>query len=99
MIEQLLTKEIISPIFIVIIAILFYILIKKIIIKTFRGSSKFRAHKKSLTIMNLFINIMKYMTSDIYIGKYLLILNKYPEINAVIIVVIPYITFALFLTV
>jgi len=61
MIEQLLTKEIISPIFIVIIAILFYILIKKIIIKTFRGSSKFRAHKKSLTIMNLFINIMKYI--------------------------------------
>ncbi len=61
MLEQLLTKEIISPIFIIVIAVLFYILIKKIIIKTFRGTAKFRAHKKSLTIMNLFINVLKYI--------------------------------------
>jgi len=61
MIEQLLTKEIIAPIFIVLIAVLSYILIKKIIVKTFMGTAKFREHKKSLTIMNLFINIMKYI--------------------------------------
>lgn len=61
MIEQLLTKEIIEPVFIIVIAVLSYILLKKIIIKTFMGTAKFREHKKSLTIMNLFINIMKYI--------------------------------------
>ncbi len=61
MIKQLLTKEVVLPIFIIIIAVLSYILIKKIIVKTFMGATKFRAHKKSLTIMNLFINITKYI--------------------------------------
>lgn len=61
MLEQVLTKEIILPIFIVIIAILFYTLVKKIVIKMFRASSKFGAHKKSVTIMNLIINIIKYV--------------------------------------
>ncbi len=74
MIEQLLTKEIIEPIFIIIIAVLSYILIKKIIVKTFMGTAKFRAHKKSLTIMNLFINIIKYI---ILIAALLALLNTW----------------------
>jgi hypothetical protein len=45
------------------------------------------------------INIIKYIIIDIYIGKYLFALNKYPDNNAVIIVIIPYRTFALFLIV
>ncbi len=62
MLEKLLTKEIISPIFIIIIAVLFYLLIKQIIIKTFKASSKFGVHKKSITIMNLVVNVLKYVT-------------------------------------
>ncbi len=61
MLEQIITKEVISPIFIVIIAILFYSFIKKVVIKMFRASSKFGVHKKSMTIMNLIINIIKYI--------------------------------------
>ncbi len=61
MMEQLLIKEIISPMFIVIIAVLSYLLIKKIIVKTFSASAKFRANKKSLTIMKLITNIIKYV--------------------------------------
>ncbi len=61
MIEKLLTKEIIAPIFIVIIAILTYILIKQIIMKMFKASKKYGIHKKSLTIINLITNIIKYI--------------------------------------
>ncbi len=61
MLETLLTKEIISPIFIIIIAILSYFLIKQLIIKMFKASTKYGIHKKSRTIMNLIINIVKYI--------------------------------------
>lgn len=56
-----LTKEIISSIFTIIISILVYLLIKQIIVKIFKSSKKRIAHKKSLTIMNLIINIVKYI--------------------------------------
>ena len=65
MLEQIITKEVISPIFIVIIAILFYSFIKKVVIKMFRASSKFGVHKKSMTIMNLIINIIKSLNPKI----------------------------------
>lgn len=61
MLEKLLTKEIISPIFIIIIAVLVYLLIKQIIVKMFKASTKYGVHKKSVTIMNLIINIVKYI--------------------------------------
>lgn len=61
MLEKLLTKEIISPIFIIIIAILSYLLVKQIIIKAFKANKKYGIHKKSITIMNLVINIVKYL--------------------------------------
>lgn len=61
MLEKLLTKELISPIFIIIIAMLSYFLIKQIIIKMFKASKKYGVHKKSRTIMNLVINIVKYI--------------------------------------
>lgn len=61
MLGKILTKEVISPIFIIVIAVLVYILFKQIIIKAFRASTKFGVHKKSKTIMNLIINIMKYI--------------------------------------
>ena len=60
MLEKLLTKEVVAPIFIVIIAVLAYLLIKKIIIKMFKASKKCGVHKKSMTIMNLVINLAKY---------------------------------------
>lgn len=60
--DKLLTKELISPIFIIIIAILSYMLVKQIIIKMFKASRKYGVHKKSYTIMNLIINILKYIT-------------------------------------
>jgi len=74
MIEQLLTKEVVEPVFIIIIAVLSYILMKKIIVKTFMGTTKFREHKKSLTIMNLFVNIMKYI---VLIAAVLALLNSW----------------------
>lgn len=61
MLEKLLTTEIITPIFIVVIAVLVYLLIKQIVMKMFKASSKFGVHKKSRTIMNLVINVIKYI--------------------------------------
>lgn len=61
MLEKILTAEIISPIFIIIIAILVYTLIRQIIVKAFKASKKYGVHKKSLTIMNLITNIIKYI--------------------------------------
>ena len=59
--DKVLTREIVSPIFIVIIAVLFYFLVKQIIMKMFKASEKYGVHKKSITIMNLIINIIKYV--------------------------------------
>ena len=59
--DKILTKEIISPILIIIIAVLVYFLIKQIIMKAFRASKKYGVHKKSRTIINLIINIIKYI--------------------------------------
>ena len=59
--DKVLTKEIISPIFIIIIAVLTYLFIKQIIIKLFKARSKYGVHKKSVTIINLIINIIKYL--------------------------------------
>ncbi len=61
MLKTLFTKEIISPIFIVIISVLIYILIKLIIEKMFKASTKYGLHKKSITIMHLITNIIKYI--------------------------------------
>lgn len=60
MLEKLLTKEVVAPIFIIVIAVLTYLLIKKIIIKMFKASNKFGVHKKSITIMKMVINVAKY---------------------------------------
>lgn len=59
--NKVLTKELILPIFTVIIAVLSYLLIKQIIVKMFKASRKYAAHKKSITIVNLIINIVKYL--------------------------------------
>ena len=61
MLKKLLTKEILLPVLIIVIAFLFYMLIKQIVIKIFKAGSKFSAHKKSVTIMNLILNIIKYI--------------------------------------
>ena len=61
MLEKILTKEIIASVIVIVITILCYLLIKQIIIKMFKASKKFGVHKKSLTIMNLVINIVKYI--------------------------------------
>ncbi len=61
MLEKLLTKELVLPILIVAIAILFYMFVKQIIMKTFKMSKRFGEHKKSITIMKLILNIIKYI--------------------------------------
>ena len=61
MLEKILTKELIQQIVVIIISIIIYLLIKKIIIKMFKASKKHGIHKKSITIMNLVINIVKYI--------------------------------------
>ena len=66
MLDKLLTKEIVLPVLIVVIAFLFYMLIKQIIVKIFKAGSKFSAHKKSVTIMNLILNIIKYIIFSIF---------------------------------
>ena len=72
MLEKILTKELIQPIVVIIISIIIYLLIKKIIIKMLKASKKHGIHKKSITIMNLVINIVKYI---IIIISVLTILN------------------------
>ena len=61
MLKTLFTKEIISPIFIIVISILVYLLVKQIIEKKFKASTKYGLHKKSITIMHLITNIIKYV--------------------------------------
>ena len=61
MINEVLTKEIVSSFLTIIITIIIYLVIKQIIIKIFNTSTKYRKHKKSVTIMNLIINIIKYI--------------------------------------
>lgn len=72
MLEKLLTTEIITPIFIAVIAILVHLLVKQFIYKMFKASSKYGVHKKSRTIMNLVVNVIKYI---IIIVAVLAILN------------------------
>ena len=59
--EKILTKEVVSPIIIIIVSIFIYFIIKQIVVKMFKASRKFGIHKKSITIMNLVINIIKYI--------------------------------------
>ncbi len=61
MLKILFTKEIISPIFIIVISVLVYLLIKQTIEKMFKGSTKYGLHKKSITIIHLITNIIKYV--------------------------------------
>ena len=61
MIEMVLTKEIISSFFAIVVAIIIYFIIKSVVVKMFRVSQKHRVHKKSVTIMNLITNIIKYI--------------------------------------
>lgn len=61
MLENVLTKEVVSSLFTIIISILIYFIIKQIILKMFKASKKYGVHKKSITITNLIINIIKYI--------------------------------------
>ena len=72
--DKVLTKEVIGPLFIIAIAILSYLLVKQIVIKMFKASHKFGVHKKSITIMNLVTNIIKYI---VIIITFLALLNTW----------------------
>ena len=61
MIEKILTKEIISSFFTIVVAIIIYYIIKSVVVKMFKVSKKRGVHKKSVTIMNLITNIIKYI--------------------------------------
>ncbi len=61
MLDFILSKEIVSSFFTIVISILVYFIIKQIILKMFMASKKYGVHKKSITITNMFINIIKYI--------------------------------------
>lgn len=61
MLDQVLTKEIVSSLITIVISIVIYLIIKQLIIKMFKASKKYGIHKKSITITNLIINIIKYI--------------------------------------
>ena len=61
MLNFILSKEIVSSFFTVVTAILIYFIIKNVILKMFKASKKYGVHKKSVTITNMIINIIKYI--------------------------------------
>ncbi len=58
--EKVLTKEILSTVFIILFASLTYIIIKKILTETLMKKAKHKHDKKRLTILTLSTNIIKY---------------------------------------
>ena len=61
MLSFILSKEIISSFFTIVVSVLLYFVIKQIIMKMFMASKKYGVHKKSITITNMIINIIKYL--------------------------------------
>ncbi|MBR2833657.1 MAG: mechanosensitive ion channel family protein [Bacilli bacterium] len=61
MVNYILSKEIVSSFFTIVIAVLVYHIVRQIILKMFMASKKYGVHKKSVTITNMFITIIKYI--------------------------------------
>lgn len=61
MIDFILSREIVSSFFTIVSAVIIYHIIRQIILKMFKASKKYGVHKKSITITNLIINIIKYV--------------------------------------
>ena len=59
--ENILTKEVITTICIIIFAFLFYIAIKQIITKVFLKKARRRSNKKALTLLTILTNVVKYI--------------------------------------
>ena len=57
--EKFLKKEVLAPLIIILVAYIFYRIIKAIIKKSFKIAAKRRDERKTKTIMMLFINIVK----------------------------------------
>lgn len=61
MLNKLLIKEVVDPVFVVIISFLSYRLIKLIVDKISKSSKRLKKNKKSLTVARLITNIIKYI--------------------------------------
>ena len=59
--ENILTKEVITTICIILFAFLFYIAIKQVIAKVFLKKARRRANKKALTLLTILTNVVKYI--------------------------------------
>lgn len=59
--ENILTKEVITTICIILFAFLFYIAIKQLITRVFLKKAKRRSNKKALTLLTILTNVVKYI--------------------------------------
>ena len=59
--ENILTKEIITTICIILFAFLFYIAIKQLITRVFLKKARIRSNKKALTLLTILTNVVKYI--------------------------------------
>ena len=59
--ENILTKEVITTICIILFAFLFYIAIKQLITKVFLKKARRRSNKKALTLLTILTNVVKYI--------------------------------------
>lgn len=59
--ENILTKEVITTICIILLAFLFYIAIKQLITRVFLKKARRRSNKKALTLLTILTNVVKYI--------------------------------------